>query len=99
MSIGSGSTWIYYVDESYDSELFFEAIRPQLTAWRKVQGTPEQKEAAARQTLQDIEQLEAEADEKLLRLLEPEKRFSRKHATFMEYFRLNKMRAWKVRKL
>ena len=57
----------------FDSELFFESIRPQISAWRQVQGTPEQKEAVARQTLAAIEQLEAEADEKLLALLRPEK--------------------------
>ena len=57
----------------YDSELFFESIRNQITAWRQVQGTPEQREAAARMTLQAIEQLEAEADEKMLQLLQPEK--------------------------
>ena len=57
----------------FDSELFFEAIRPNITAWRQVQGTPAQREAAARQALQQIQQIEAEADEKLLRLLQPEK--------------------------
>lgn len=57
----------------FDSELFFESLRPQITAWRQVQGTPAQREAAARMTLQAIEQLEAEADEKLMALLQPEK--------------------------
>lgn len=57
----------------YDSELFFESIRPQVTAWKQLQGTPEQREQAARQALMLIEQLEAKADEKLLKLLQAEK--------------------------
>lgn len=57
----------------YDSELFFESIRPQLTAWKQVQGTPEQREQAARQALALFEQYEAKADEKLMQLLQAEK--------------------------
>lgn len=57
----------------YDSELYFESIRPHISAWRQAQGTPEQREEAAQQALQLIEQLEAEADEKMLQLLRPEK--------------------------
>ncbi len=57
----------------YDTELYFESLRPQLSAWRQVQGTPQQREQAARQAIAMIEQLEAQADEKLLRLLQAEK--------------------------
>lgn len=57
----------------YDTELYFESLRPQLSAWRQVQGTPQQREQAARQAVAMIEQLEAKADEKLLRLLQDEK--------------------------
>lgn len=55
-----------------DSELFFESVKTQLSAWKSLQGT--EQEQAARQTLAAIEQLEAQADENLLKLLEPEKR-------------------------
>lgn len=63
----------YLPQMPYDSELFFESIRPQLTAWKHVQGTPQEREQAAQQALTLIEQFEAEADEKLLSLLQVEK--------------------------
>lgn len=63
----------YLPQMPYDSELFFESIRPQLTAWKQAQGTPQEREQAARQALTLIEQFEANADEKLRGLLQAEK--------------------------
>jgi hypothetical protein len=63
----------YIPQMPYDSELYFEEIRVGISAWKQVQGTPEQREAAARQALALIGQNEAQADEKLLQLLQPEK--------------------------
>lgn len=63
----------YQPQMPYDTELYFESIRPQLTAWKQMQGTPEQREQAARQALALIEQYESGADEKMLRLLQAEK--------------------------
>ncbi|HOK65360.1 MAG TPA: hypothetical protein PK054_03975 [Anaerohalosphaeraceae bacterium] len=63
----------YQPQMPYDSELYFESLRPQLTAWKQVQGTPQQREQAAREALALIEQYEAKADEKMLRLLQAEK--------------------------
>jgi len=63
----------YLPQMPYDSELFFESIRPQLTAWKQAQGTPQEREQAARQAMTLIEQFEANADEKLRGLLQAEK--------------------------
>lgn len=63
----------YIPQMPYDSELYFEQIRADITAWRQAQGTAQQREEAARQALALIEQYEAQADEKLLPMLQPEK--------------------------
>ena len=55
----------------FDSTLFFDSIKSQLSKWRTLQGP--QQEQEAHRTLEQIRQLETQADETLLKLLAPEK--------------------------
>jgi hypothetical protein len=65
---------LHYIPQMpYDSELYFEEIRAEISSWKQVQGTPQQREEAARRALALIGQYEAQADEKLLQMLQPEK--------------------------
>lgn len=63
----------YIPEMPFDSELYFEEIRAEISEWRHIQGTPQEREAAARHALALIGQHEAHADEKLMLMLQPEK--------------------------